>query len=172
LKQVLISVGLLLVSSLASANLVPNSVSPAPHQSSSVAIALKGFSGQTLGHLADLPLANQKLTKIETLYSNLFEYSSHIHHAIDQDGLAVFWKNALISTAIDAANSQKNWAKAHVSTDNNHDILQFVANSFNDDYVNGTDNIDTHINEVPLPAAIWLFSSALMLFGFARRSSI
>lgn len=135
-----------------------------------MAIALKNVNAQTLGHLADLQVINDKQSKIETIYSTLFEYSSHINHTVDHDGLAVFWKHALISTAIDAFNSQKDWASAHLSNDN--DILQFVANSFNDSYVSGIDNTDTHINEVPLPAAIWLFSSALMLFGFARRSSI
>lgn len=170
LKQFVITVSLFLVSNLATANLLQHSISHAVEHKSIVATTLKYVNPQTVSNLADLHLDNEKLSKIEVVYSKLFEYSSHINQTSDHDRLRIFWNHALISTAIDAATSQKDWASAHL--DSHHDILKFVANSFNDNYVSDVDNTDTHINEVPLPAAIWLFSSALMLFAFARRSSI
>jgi hypothetical protein len=166
LKQFVISVGLFLVSSLANANLVQHTITQTtPHANS----AVNAVMGHALSPLAHTHLLSDKPSKTEETYSTLFEYSSHINQTIDHSGLSVFWNHALISTAITAAQSQQQSASAHVAEDS--ELLGFVANSLNDDYV-AANNPDTRINEVPLPAAIWLFSSAIMLFGFARRGTV
>lgn len=166
LKQFVISVGLFLVSSVASANLVQHTITQTTPQASRAENAAIGHAISTLAHTH---LLSDKPSKTEVIYSTLFEYSSHINQTIDHSGLSVFWNHALISTGIDAAQAQQHWDNAHVTEDS--ELSSFVANSLNDDYV-ATNKSDTRINEVPLPAAIWLFSSAIMLFGFARRGTV
>jgi len=117
-----------------------------------------------------MQLTHDKNSKISSLYAKLFDYTSHINQTADHEGLAIFWKNTLIANAIDAVNARKYWDMPQPLTGTEHDILQIAANSFNDNYANSTDS--AHLNEVPLPAAAWLFTSAIVLFGFARRNNI
>ena len=166
MKHLVISVGLFLVSSLAHANLVPHTITQITPQVSRVA---NTAIGHALSPIAHTQLLINKPSKTEVIYSTLFEYSSHINQTIDHSGLSVFWNHALISTAINAAQSQQHWANTRVANDS--ELSSLVANSLNDEYV-AANNSDTRINEVPLPAALWLFSSAIMLFGFARRSTV
>lgn len=158
--------GLFLVSSVASANLVQHTITQTTPQASR---AENAVIGHTFSPLAHTHLLSDKPSKTEAIYSTLFEYSSHVNQIIDHSGLSVFWNHALISTAIDTAKAQQHWAGAQAAEDS--ELSSFVANSLNDDYV-AANNKDKRINEVPLPAAIWLFSSAVMLFGFARRSTV
>ena len=169
MKHLVISVGLFLVSSLASANLVPHAINQPAHLKSISLLAANSLSGYSLSPLADTKSPYQKPTKTEAIYSTLFEFSSHINQAIDQTGLSVYWNHSIISTFVSAAQSQQHWANTNVAEDS--ELSGLVANSLNDDYV-ATKNADKRINEVPLPAAIWLFSSAIMLFGFARRGTV
>lgn len=169
MKHLVISVGLFLVSSLASANLVPHTINQPAHLQSINLMAANSLSSYTLSPLADTKLPYQKPTKTEAIYSTLFEFSSHINQAIDQTGLSVYWNHSLISSVASTAKSQLHVGKTNVAEDS--ELTELVANSLNDDYV-ATKNAEKRINEVPVPAAIWLFSSAIMLFGFARRGTV
>jgi len=48
--------------------------------------------------------------------------------------------------------------------------LKFAATGTSDSLGGNIDYVQ--LNAVPVPAAAWLFASALCLFGFARRNSI
>ncbi len=172
MKHFVISVGLFLVSSLASANLVQHTITPPVIQKNNAVTAVNSLGVKTFSPQANASITDNKASKTEAIYSTLFNYSSHINQTIDRSGLTVFWNSTLISTAIEAAKTQQRMAEVNTKNDNDHELLQFVANSLNDNYVADGDDSKTHINEVPLPAAIWLFSSALLLFGFARRSTV
>ena len=153
-----------LVSSLASANLAQNTITPPAAQQSN----LTNIASLPLSPLVNAPSLPLNPSKMEAIYSGLFEYSSHINQSIDHHGLTVFWNHSLISTAINASHPQ-HLANTHLADDG--ELSAFVANSLNDDYVAAI-STDQRINEVPIPTAIWLFSSAIMLFGFARRSTV
>ena len=169
MKHLVISVGLFLVSSLANANLVPHTITQPAHLQNKSSIAANTLTSNALSPLAETKSPYQKPTKTEAIYSTLFEFSSHINQTIDHSGLSVYWNHSLISTFVSAAQSQQNWANTHAAADS--ELSSLVANSLNDDYV-ATKNAEKRINEVPVPAAIWLFTSAIMLFGFARRGTV
>ena len=184
LKHLVIFVVLFAAASLANANLVQQSIAPIsskPAQSQEALFQtaaaadsfknpLKIVNTQILSNLANMQLTHDKTTKIGFLYAKLFDYTSHINQTADHEGLAIFWKSTLIANAIDAVSAQKYWNAPKPLTAADNDILQIAASSLNDNYANETDS--ARLNEVPLPAAAWLFTSAIVLFGFARRNNI
>lgn len=183
LKHLVIFVVLFAAASLASANLVQQSITPISSKSTqsqeafqtavtadSFKNSLKIVNTQILSNLANMQLTHDKTTKIGFLYAKLFDYTAHINQTADQEGLAIFWKSMLIANAIDAVSAQKYWNAPQRLTAVDNDILQIAASSLNDNYANETNS--ARLNEVPLPAAAWLFTSAIVLFGFARRNNI
>lgn len=161
MKQFFIFVVFLTATSLANANLVQESIA---------SNAASVFDYKALIHGAEKQLPQEKSSKIGFLYAKLFDYTARFNQKTDQEGLSTFWKNTQISNAIDRVNAHKYWHAPDLLTDNAHDILQIAANSLNDNYATDADN--ARLNEVPLPAAAWLFASAIVLFGFARRNNI
>ena len=184
LKHLVIFVVLFAAASLASANLVQQGITPISSKSTPVQNVLlqatvtpesiknpfKVVNTQMLSNLANMQLTHDKTTKIGFLYAKLFDYTSHINQTADHEGLAIFWKNTLIANAIDAVSAQNYWDAPQRLTAADNDILQIAASSLNDNYANETNS--ARLNEVPLPAAAWLFTSAIVLFGFARRNNI
>jgi len=183
LKHLVIFVVLFAAASLASANLVQQNITPISSKSTqsqeafqtavtadSFKNSLKIVNTQILSNLANMQLTHDKTTKIGFLYAKLFDYTAHINQTADHEGLAIFWKSTLIANAIDAVSAQKYWNAPQRLTAVDNDILQIAASSLNDNYANATDS--ARLNEVPLPAAAWLFTSAIVLFGFARRNNI
>ena len=102
MKHLVISAGLFLVSSLASANLVPHAITQPAHLQSNSINAANSVSVYALNPLVDTKSPYQTPTKTEAIYSTLFEFSAHINQAIDHNGLSVFWNHSLISTAVSA----------------------------------------------------------------------
>lgn len=184
MKRFVIFAVLFAAASLANANLVQQNAAltlsksdPSQHASLQTAVTQSSFKNslkivntQILSHLSDAQFTYNNANKVGFFYGKLFDYTSHINQTVDHEGLAVFWKNTLIANAIDAVNAHKNWDAPPLLTGNENDILQIAANSLNDKYVSDAGNM--RLNEVPLPAAAWLFTSAIVLFGFARRNNI
>ena len=110
--------------------------------------------------------ANLDTFKTQSMYAKLFSYVSHTMQVAEQEGLSTFWKGTVISNAIDAVIAQKHQDDPAPFSSNPYNIKQIEANSLNDQYTRDA------VNEVPLPAAAWLFTSAIILFGFARRNNI
>ena len=110
--------------------------------------------------------ANLDTFKTHSMYAKLFSYVSHTKQIAEQEGLSTFWKGTVISNAIDAVIAQKHQDDPAPFGNNPHNIKQIAADSLNDQYTRDA------VNEVPLPAAAWLFTSAIILFGFARRNNI
>ena len=164
---------------LANANLVPQNVMS---QNSAVILhqdiqytatpdnaqtVLKTVNIHTAGNLVSSGPV-QTNSKIDSMYSRLFGYVSHINPLTDHESLATFWKGTLISNVIDAVIAQKQVEAIASFSASLPEISQIAANSLNDTYTNELN----HVNEVPLPAAAWLFTSAIILFGFSRRNNI
>lgn len=180
LKQFGIFAAFLMLTSLASANLIQQHIAQtsskiaqlqySTFQTVSTSDSFESVNTQILNNLTDVQFALDKANKMDFLYFKLFDYSSHINHTNDHEGLTVFWKGTLIANAIDAV-----WARKYLDiplfiTNKENDILQIAANGLKDNYTNNTNG--ARLNEVPLPAAAWLFTSAIVLFGFARRNNI
>ena len=110
--------------------------------------------------------ANLDTFKTHSMYAKLFSYVSHTKQIAEQEGLSTFWKGTVISNAIDAVIAQKHQDDPAPFASNPHNIKQIAADSLNDQYTRDA------VNEVPLPAAAWLFTSAIILFGFSRRNNI
>lgn len=185
LKQLLIFVVLLTVSSLVNANLLQQNTALQSVDVPSIAKQSYAFSAHhniqyTTINSTQFVLAINNPTyinsetasghnsKMDSLFAKLFDYVSNINQTTDQEGLATFWKGTLITHAVETFITQNHSDTSVIINDNAPEMLQIAANSLNDQYTNDVD----HVNEVPLPTAAWLFTSAIILFGFSRRNNI
>lgn len=126
----------------------------------------------TVHHFMDSKhsLSTNKMAAIKSnlMYSKLFDYVSHVDAITENEGLTAFWKGTIISNANDAVIAQKHQNDVALLAVNMRNMTEIAADSLNDQYTNEVEAV----NEVPLPAAAWLFTSAIILFGFARRNNI
>jgi hypothetical protein len=105
-------------------------------------------------------------------YELLFDYAGRVGQADLTNGISVFWNGSLLSNLAATGGSAANlWStNSFIVTGTGNDILSFSATGTSDG-LGG--NIDVaSLTAVPVPAAIWLFGSALGLFGMSRRKSI
>lgn len=109
-----------------------------------------------------------------SLYTLLFDYSPRIGVASASNGIKVFWNNVWLEPVITGNGigaTQNNWQTYSFNLlGTGSDTLKFLAVGTNESLGGNLDNV--RLNAVPVPAAAWLFASALGLFGFARRRSI
>ncbi len=110
-------------------------------------------------------------TSAGAVYELLFDYSPRVNQPATTNGISVFWNGTLLADITGTGGASNLWVKQHFFvTGTGNDALQFAATGTDDGYGGIIDYVQ--LNEVPLPAAAWLFGSALVLFGFARRSTV
>lgn len=127
-------------------------------------------------------------TTAGSLYDLTFDFSARIGVPANS-GISVFWNGVLKAdyTADGTNATENNWVAQLLSLTgtggsgtglNGADLLEFVATGLSDglgpnlDNITLTENKTPAVNAVPVPAAVWLFSSALGFLGFMRRSSV
>ena len=133
--------------------------------------ASDGFNYVELDSHNNSAMAQTITTTPGTLYELLFDYSPRVNQAAETNGISVLWNGSLLADIIGTGGISNLWVTQHFFvTGTGNDVLQFAATGNNDSYGGNIDYVQ--LNEVPLPAAAWLFGSALMLFGFARRSTV
>ena len=116
-------------------------------------------------------MAQTIATSAGSLYELLFDYSPRINQPASTNGISVFWNGNLLSNVTGIGGATNNWLTYQFFvTGTGNDVLQFLATGTNDSLGGNID--DVQLNAVPVPAAIWLFASAIGLFGFSRRQYI
>lgn len=110
------------------------------------------------------------VTEIGQSYLLSFYYSPRINQSSTTNGISVFWNGSLLQD-ISANGSNINvWTLYNfVVTGTGQDTLKFKATGIQDTLGGNIDNVA--LNAVPVPAAAWLFGSALGLLGLARRKA-
>lgn len=101
-------------------------------------------------------------------YRLTWDYSPRIGQPSGTNGISVFWNNVLLSTITATGGGSNIWSSLTalvVGTGN--DVLRFAAIGTSDSLGGNVDNVA--LNAVPLPAAAWLFGSALLGAGALRR---
>lgn len=104
-------------------------------------------------------------------YRLTWDYSPRIGQPSSTNGISVFWNEVLLSTITATGGGSNIWTSLTalvVGTGN--DVLRFAAVGTSDSYGGNLDNVG--LNAVPLPAAAWLFGSALIGFGALRRKQL
>lgn len=105
------------------------------------------------------------------MYELLFDYSPRVNQAASTNGISVFWNGSLLADITGIGGTSNLWVtQRFFVTGTGNDEIIFAATGTDDSYGGNIDYVQ--LNEVPLPAAAWLFGSALVLFGFARRGTV
>jgi Protein of unknown function (DUF642) len=107
-------------------------------------------------------------TQLGHQYRLSYDYSPRIGQPSSTNGIAVYWNNLLLSTVTATGGGTNLWMSLTalvVGTGN--DVLRFAAIGTSDSLGGNLDNVA--LNAVPLPAAAWLFGSALLGAGALRR---
>lgn len=101
-------------------------------------------------------------------YNLSFYYSPRINQPSSTNGISVFWNNNLLGNITGTGSSVNVWSlQQFIVMGTGSDLLKFAATGTSDTFGGNIDNVS--LNEVPVPAAIWLFASAMGLFGFSNR---
>lgn len=101
-------------------------------------------------------------------YQLLFDYSPRINQAANTNGISVFWNGLLLNDITANGGSANFWSTQKFwVTGTGKDVLKFAATGKSDSLGGNIDNVQ--LNAVPLPAAAWLFGSALL--GFVSLSN-
>jgi len=107
-------------------------------------------------------------TSIGTLYNLSFYYSPRINQSSTTNGISVFWNDTLLKDISVNGGNVNIWTfHQFIVTGTGSDSLKFSATGISDTLGGNIDNVS--VNAVPVPAAAWLFVSALGLFGFTNR---
>ncbi|WP_047541323.1 hypothetical protein [Methylotenera versatilis] len=110
-------------------------------------------------------------TSAGSLYELLFDYSPRVNQPATTNGISVFWNGTLLAEITGTGGVSNSWVtQQFFVTGTGNDVLKFAATGTSDSLGGNIDYVQ--LNAVPVPAAAWLFASALCLFGFARRNSI
>lgn len=110
-------------------------------------------------------------TSAGSLYELLFDYSPRVNQPATTNGISVYWNGTLLAEITGTGGVSNSWVtQQFFVTGTGNDVLQFAATGTSDSLGGNIDYVQ--LNAVPVPAAAWLFASALCLFGFARRNSI
>lgn len=196
MKKLFVTVALLSASSLASANFVQNGSFEDTNQANaswSVYNSVNGWqttsgSGIEIRNNVDgaasdgvnfveldsydnSAMAQTITTNGGSLYELLFDFSPRVNQPASTNGISVFWNSLLLANITGDGGATNNWlTQQFFVTGTGNDSLMFLATGTNDSFGGNIDNVQ--LNAVPVPAAIWLFASAVGLFGVARRQSI
>lgn len=200
MKKLLIAIMLLSATSLANANLVRNgSFEDTPQANGSWAVynSINGWttaSGPGIeirnnvagtasngvnfveldshnGSDTNSAMAQSITSSAGSLYELMFDYSPRIYQPANTNGISVFWNDVLLENITGVGGSSNYWLTYNyfvIGTGN--DVLKFLATGIDDSLGGNIDNVQ--LNAVPVPAAIWLFATAIGLFGLSRRNSI
>lgn len=110
------------------------------------------------------------VTEIGQSYLLSFYYSPRINQSSTTNGISVFWNGSLLQDISANGSSVNVWTLYNfVVTGTGQDTLKFKATGIQDTLGGNIDNVA--LNAVPVPAAAWLFGSALGLLGLARRKA-
>ncbi len=135
-------------------------------------VASDGFNYVELDSTNNSGMKQTIATTAGTYYDLVFDYAPRVGQAADTNNIQAFWGNTQLVDITGIGNTSNNWVTQTfrvLGTGGNVD-LKFFAAGKSDSYGGNIDNV--RLNAVPVPAAAWLFTSALGLFGFARRRSI
>ncbi|MES2580737.1 MAG: hypothetical protein V4552_09340 [Pseudomonadota bacterium] len=134
-------------------------------------IASNGVNFVELDSHNNSAMAQVITTSAGSLYELLFDYSPRVNQPATTNGISVFWNGTLLAEITGTGGVSNLWVtQQFFVTGTGNDVLQFSATGTNDSFGGNIDYVQ--LNAVPVPAAAWLFASALGLFGFARRNSI
>ncbi len=116
-------------------------------------------------------MAQTIATTSGALYELLFDFSGRINQPANTNGISVFWNNLLLADITAIGGSSNNWlTQQFFVTGTGNDTLKFLATGIDDSLGGNIDNVQ--LNAVPVPAAVWLLGTAIVMFGFGRRHSI
>lgn len=134
-------------------------------------IASNGVNFVELDSHNNSAMAQAITTSAGSLYELLFDYSPRVNQPATTNGISVFWNGSLLAEITGTGGASNLWVtQQFFVTGTGNDVLQFAATGTSDSLGGNIDYVQ--LNAVPVPAAAWLFASALGLFGFARRNSI
>ena len=198
MKQIIISAALVTLSSFANANIVQNGSFEQNSQANNTwdvytgnsvngwnilsgsgieirndveGTASNGVNYVELDSFNNTVITQSVTTSSGALYELLFDYSPRVNQPATTNGISVFWNGTLLADITGTGGVNNLWVTQHFFvTGTGNDVLQFAATGTDDGYGGNIDYVQ--LNEVPLPAAAWLFGSALVMFGFARRSTV
>ena len=105
-------------------------------------------------------------------YKISFDYSPRVGQPDTTNGISAYWNETLLGEITATGGDINLWQLFEFTVTGNGegDYLTFVANGINDSLGGNLDNI--RMTETPLPAAGWLFASALGFMGLGRRKSV
>lgn len=134
-------------------------------------VVLNGVNYIELDSHNNTVIAQSVTTSAGTLYELLFDYSPRVNQQANTNGFSAFWNDTLLAEITGTGGVNSLWVTQHFFvTDADSDVLQFATTGTDDGFGGNIDYVQ--LNEVPLPAAAWLFGSALLMLGFARRSTV
>ncbi|PPD55363.1 MAG: hypothetical protein CTY10_07030 [Methylotenera sp.] len=198
MKNILIAAALLVVSTSASANLITNGSFEFPGVTPTTFDQFDSIPGWTAVAPGQIEVRNNRVgtaqegsnfveldadfnstmfqtinTTAGTVYELSYWYSPRIGQNINTNGISAFWNDTLLTTSSATGTTFNEWTLLVfnvIGSASGTDKLTFSAVGISDSLGGNLDNVQ--LNAVPVPAAAWLFGSALGLFGFARRRSI
>lgn len=107
-------------------------------------------------------------TVLGSEYNLSFYYSPRINQPSTTNGISVFWNDNLLGNITGAGSNVNVWSlQQFIVMGTGNDLLRFAATGISDSYGGNIDNVK--LSAVPVPGAIWLFASAMGLFGFLNR---
>jgi hypothetical protein len=103
-----------------------------------------------------------------SLYDLAFDYSPRIFQPASTNGVSVFWNGGLLASLTGDGGTENIWESHQFSVTGTggNNTLRFEATGTSDSLGGNIDNVSLDVNEVPIPAALWLMGSALGLLGF------
>lgn len=109
------------------------------------------------------------ITDIGQNYKLSFYYSPRINQSSNTNGISVFWNGNLLQDISANGSSVNVWTLyTFYVVGTGLDSLKFKATGIEDTLGGNIDNVA--LSSVPVPAAVWLFGSALGFLGFSRRN--
>jgi hypothetical protein len=195
MKQLFAATLLLAASSVASANLVTNGSFEADTQTSGSWNVYSSLTGWTSVSGAGIEVRNNVVgtaydgvnfveldshnnsAMVQTIYTSpnawydlSFAYSPRIGQPAATNGIEVWWDNILLDTITADGSSANVWSLYHYLVKGSEiNTLKFAATGINDSLGGNIDAVSLTPSPVPVPAAAWLFGSALL--GFVSLSN-
>lgn len=190
MKKFLITAFLFSVSNIASANSIANGSFEDTTQNSGTWSVYSSINGWTTVSGAGIEIRNNVIgtaqdgnnfveldshnnsamaqtiaTSANSFYDLSFYYSPRISQPDSTNGISVFWNDVLIGDITAQGSSLNVWTLYSFTVKGTgSDVLKFAATGLNDSLGGNLDNVSLTPSPVPLPAAAWLFGSALIGF--------
>lgn len=190
MKKFLITAFLFSVSNIASANSIVNGSFEDTTQNSGTWSVYSSINGWTTVSGAGIEIRNNVIgtaqdgnnfveldshnnsamaqtiaTSANSFYDLSFYYSPRISQPDSTNGISVFWNDVLLGDITAQGSSLNVWTLYSFTVKGTgSDVLKFAATGLNDSLGGNLDNVSLTPSPVPLPAAAWLFGSALIGF--------